>query len=86
MSQENLEIVKAFMTDFEAGDRRPGVARTLRRRRGLEHVGEPLASGGRLPRPRGSRAIFFRDWLGTWADYDVATREYIDAGTPWWSR
>ena len=23
---------------------------------------------------------FFRDWLGTWTDYEVATRDYIDAG------
>ena len=23
---------------------------------------------------------FFRDWLGTWKDYEIAHREYIDAG------
>ena len=23
---------------------------------------------------------FFRDWLGTWRDYEMTTREYLDAG------
>ena len=23
---------------------------------------------------------FFREWLGTWKDYEIAHREYIDAG------
>jgi len=23
---------------------------------------------------------FFRDWLGTWTDYEIGTREFVDAG------
>lgn len=45
MSQENVEIVKGFLSRFEEG---------------VEQ--------------------FFRDWLGTWTDYEIVHREYIDAG------
>ena len=26
---------------------------------------------------------FFREWLGTWKDFEIAHREYIDAGDAW---
>jgi uncharacterized protein len=78
MSQENVEVVKAFMTGFEAGDREEW----------REHFDPDVVwdtSASELPAAgvyRGLEGVerFFRDWLGTWTNYDVATREYIDAG------
>ena len=39
-----------------------------------QHAGAGVAHGHR------GMEQFFRDWLGTWTDYEIATRELIDAG------
>jgi ketosteroid isomerase-like protein len=78
MSQENVETVKAFMTRFAAGDRIEW----------HDHFDPDViwdTSASRLPSAgiyRGHQGVerFFREWLGTWRDYKVETREYIDAG------
>ena len=78
MSQENVEIVKRFTSRFEAGDREEW----------REHFDPDVvwdASASQLPAAgvyHGHQGVerFFRDWLETWTDYEVATREYIDAG------
>jgi ketosteroid isomerase-like protein len=78
MSQENVGVVKGFMSRFEAGDREGW----------REHFDPEVVwdtSASQLPAAgvyRGYEGIeqFFRDWLGTWTDYEVATRDYIDAG------
>jgi ketosteroid isomerase-like protein len=78
MSQENVEIVKAFHGLFEAGDRDawrdyfdPDViwdtSATTMPTAGIYHGHQGVER-------------FFRDWLGGWSDYRVETREYIDAG------
>jgi hypothetical protein len=78
MSEENVEIVKEFTSRFEAGDREellehfdPDVVLDM------SASGQPAAGVY-----HGHEGVerFFRDWLGTWADYEIATREYIDAG------
>jgi ketosteroid isomerase-like protein len=78
MSQENVEIVKEFMSLFEAGDRE-----TWREYFDPEVVWDTSASempaAGVYHRHAGVEQ-FFRDWLGTWTDYEVVTREYVDAG------
>jgi uncharacterized protein len=78
MSQENVEIVKQFTRLFEAGDRDEWRAYF-----DPDVVWD--ASATNMPAAgvyHGHQGIeqFFRDWLGTWKDYDMATREYIDAG------
>jgi len=78
MSQENVEIVKGFMSRFEAGDRQG-----WREYFDPDVVWDTPAS--QMPAAdvyHGHEGVerFFRDWLGTWTDYEVATREYIDAG------
>jgi ketosteroid isomerase-like protein len=78
MSQENVEMVKAFMRLFEAGDRDAWRA----------HFDPDVVwdtSASRMPSAgvfHGHEGVerFFRDWLGTWSDYEVVTREYLDAG------
>jgi ketosteroid isomerase-like protein len=78
MSQENVEIVKGVMSRFEAGDRQAW----------REHFDPNVVwdtSASQLPAAdvyHGHEGVerFFRDWLETWTDYEVATREYIDAG------
>ncbi|HWG09136.1 MAG TPA: nuclear transport factor 2 family protein [Solirubrobacteraceae bacterium] len=78
MSQENVEIVKDFTRLFEQGDRdewREFFAPNV--------VWDTSASG--MPAAgifHGHEGIvrFFRDWLGTWRDYAIAAREYLDAG------
>jgi uncharacterized protein len=79
VSQENVEVVKRFMRRFEAGDRDEW----------REHFDTNVVwdtSASQLPAAgiyHGHEGIeqFFRDWLGTWTDYEVATRDYIDAGS-----
>ena len=78
MSQENVEIVKAFTRLFEKGDRDewrkhfdPNVV--------WDTSGSNMPSAGVYEGHQGVDR-FFRDWLGTWRDYEIATREYLDAG------
>jgi ketosteroid isomerase-like protein len=78
MSRENVEIVKGVMSRFEEGDREEW----------REHFDPNVVwdtSTSELPGAsiyHGHEGVvrFFRDWLETWTDYEVATREYIDAG------
>jgi ketosteroid isomerase-like protein len=78
MSQENVEIVKEVSRLFEKGDRDK-----WREYFDPDVVWDTSASdwptAGVL---RGHEGVerFFRDWLGTWRDFEVATREYLDAG------
>ncbi len=73
-----MEVVKRFMSRFEAGDRREW----------REHFDPDVVwdtSASQMPVAgvyRGHTGVerFFRDWLGTWTDYEVANTEYIDAG------
>ena len=78
MSQENVEIVKAFMSLFEAGDRDrwrdyfdPDViwdtSASMMPTAGIYHGYQEVED-------------FFREWLGSWSDYRIEPREYIDAG------
>jgi uncharacterized protein len=78
MSEENVDVVKEFMSLFEAGDREG-----WREHFDPEVVWDTSASempAAGVYHGHGGIERFFRDWLGTWADYKVATREYIDAG------
>jgi len=78
VSQENVEVIRGFMSRFEGGDRVEWRA----------HFDPDVVwdtSASQMPAAgvyHGHEGVerFFRDWLGTWADYEVATREYIDAG------
>jgi ketosteroid isomerase-like protein len=78
MSEENVEIVKKFTQLFEGGDRDewrkyfdPDVI--------WDTSASNLPSAGLFKGHQGVER-FFRDWLGTWRDYEIATREYLDAG------
>ena len=78
MSQENVEIVKEFTRRFEQGDRDswreyfdPAVV--------WDTSATEMPSAGVYHGHEGMEE-FFRDWLPTWKDLEVATREYIDAG------
>jgi ketosteroid isomerase-like protein len=78
MSEENVEIVKEFTRLFEEGDRD-----AWRDYFAPDVVWDTSASN--MPSPgvfHGHEGIerFFRDWLGTWKNLEVATREYLDAG------
>jgi uncharacterized protein len=78
VSEQNLEVVKGFMGRFEAGDRHEW----------REHFDPDVVwdtSASQMPVAgvyHGHEGVerFFRDWLGTWKDYEVANTEYIDAG------
>jgi uncharacterized protein len=79
MSQENVETVREFMDLFAAGDRES-----------WRHYFDPDViwdtSASEMPSAgvyHGHRGVerFFREWLGTWSDYSVEVREYIDAGS-----
>jgi uncharacterized protein len=78
MSQENVEIVKEFTRFFEEGDRAEW----------REHFDPDVVwdtSASSMPSAgifHGYEGVerFFRDWLGTWTDYEIATRECLDAG------
>ena len=78
MSQENVELVKAFMGPFAAGDRDV-----------WRHYFDPDVvwdtSASKMPAAgiyHGHEGVeqFFREWLGAWSDYEIETSEYIDAG------
>ena len=78
MSQENVEIVKEFTRRFEQGDRDS-----------WREYFDPAViwdtSASNLPAAgvyHGHEGVerWFGDWLETWADYEMANREYIDAG------
>jgi ketosteroid isomerase-like protein len=78
MSQENVEMVKAFTSRFEAGDRNewrgyfdPDVV--------WDTASSNMPSAGIYHGHQGVER-FFREWLGAWSDLRVETREYIDAG------
>jgi ketosteroid isomerase-like protein len=78
MSQENVEIVKEFTRRFEQGDRDswreyfdPAVV--------WDTSASKMPAAGVYQGHDGMER-FFRDWLPTWRDFGVATREYIDAG------
>jgi uncharacterized protein len=78
MSQENIEVVKAFTRRFEGGDRDEW-------REDFDSDVVLDTSATEMPFAgvyHGHQGIerFFRDWLGTWKDYEIAHREYIDAG------
>ena len=78
MSKENVEIVKEFTRLFEEGDRDswrqyfdPDVV--------WDTSASDMPSAGVFHGHEGVER-FFRDWLGTWRDHEVAHREYLDAG------
>ena len=78
MSRENVEVVKAFTSLFEAGDRNewreyfdPDVV--------WDTSASKMPSAGIYHGHRGVER-FFREWLGAWDDYKVEWSEYIDAG------
>jgi uncharacterized protein len=78
MSKENVEVVKGFLSRFEGGDRVEW----------REHFHPDVVwdtSASQMPAAgvyQGQEGVeqFFRDWLGTWTDYEFVFREYIDAG------
>ena len=78
MSQENVEIVKAFTSLFEAGDRNewreyfdPDVV--------WDTSASNMPSAGIYHGHQGIER-FFGEWLGAWSDFRMETREFIDAG------
>ena len=78
MSQENVEIVKAFMGLFEAGDRDawrdyfdPDV---------IWDTSETTMPAAGIYHGHQGMERFFSEWLGSWSDYRIEPREYIDAG------
>jgi ketosteroid isomerase-like protein len=78
MSQQNVELVKAFMDPFEAGDRD-----AWREYFDRDVVWDTSAS--KMPAAgiyHGHEGVegFFREWLGAWDEYRVETHEYVDAG------
>ena len=78
MSQENVEIVKEFTRLFETGDRDG-----WREYFDADVVWDTSASdwpSAGVDRGHAGVERFFRDWLGTWKDFEVVTREYLDAG------
>ena len=78
MSEQNVETVKEFTRIFEQGDRE-----TWREYFDPEVVWDTSAStwpsAGVLHGHAGVEQ-FFRDWLGTWRNFEVETSEYLDAG------
>ena len=78
MSRENVEIVNEFTKAFEAGDRN-----SWRNYFDPDVIWDTSASAMPLAGIyQGHEGIerFFREWLGTWRDHRLETREYIDAG------
>jgi ketosteroid isomerase-like protein len=78
MSQENVELVKEFTQLFAAGDRDkwreyfdPEVV--------WDTSASAMPSGGVYHGHEGVDR-FFSDWLATWSDYELETRDYLDAG------
>jgi ketosteroid isomerase-like protein len=78
MSQENVEIVKEFTRRFEQGDRD-----SWREYFDPTVVWDTTASnmpGAGVYHGHEGVERWFGDWLETWTDYEIANREYIDAG------
>jgi len=78
MSQENVEVVKEFTRLFEEGDRdawRDYFAPDVVWDTSASSMPSASVSHGHEGVER-----FFRDWLGTWTDYEIGTREFVDAG------
>jgi ketosteroid isomerase-like protein len=78
MSQENVEIVREFTRIFERGGRQE-----WREYFAPDVVWDTSASqmpGAGVYHGYEGVEQFFRDWLGTWTDYEIVTREYVDAG------
>ena len=78
MSQENVKVVKEFTRLFEEGDRE-----AWRDYFAPDVVWDTSATsmpGAGVSHGHGGMEQFFRDWLGTWTDYEIAAREFIDAG------
>jgi uncharacterized protein len=78
MSQENVEIVKEFTRLFQQGDRQSW-------REYFDPAVVWDTSASKMPAAgvyHGHDGIeeFFRDWLGTWRDFEIANHEFIDAG------
>jgi ketosteroid isomerase-like protein len=78
MSRENVETVKEFTRLFEKGDRDkwreyfdPDVV--------WDTSTSSMPSAG-VYRGHEGMERFFRDWLGTWRDFEISTSEYLDAG------
>jgi ketosteroid isomerase-like protein len=78
MSQENVEVVKEFTRLFEEGDREawrdyfvPDV---------VWDTSATSMPGAGVSHGHGGMEQFFCDWLGTWTDYEIAAREFVDAG------
>jgi ketosteroid isomerase-like protein len=69
MSAEDVEVVKGFTSRFEAGDRQ-----VWREHFDPDVVLDMSASGQPAARVyHGHEGVerFFRDWLGTWTDYEI---------------
>lgn len=78
MSQENIELVKEFSQLFQEGDREK-----WREYFDPQVVWDTSASN--MPAAgvfHGHEGVerFFRDWLGTWRDFDVEFHEFLDGG------
>jgi uncharacterized protein len=78
MSEENVEIVKKFSRLFQGGDREKW-------REYFEPDVVWDTSASNMPAAgiyRGHAGVerFFRDWLGTWTDFEIEFREFRDAG------
>jgi ketosteroid isomerase-like protein len=78
MSQENVEVVRRFNRIFERGDREewltyfdPDVV--------WDTSASEMPAAGVYHGHEGVER-WFRDWLETWADYEIENREYIEAG------
>jgi ketosteroid isomerase-like protein len=78
MSQENVDVVKEFTRLFEEGDREawrdyfaPDVV--------WDTSASSMPSAGVFHGHEGMER-FFRDWLGTWTEYEMVAREFVDAG------
>ena len=78
MSQENVEVVKEFTRLFEEGDRE-----SWREYFAADVVWDTSPTsmpGAGVSHGHEGMERFFRDWLGTWTDYEIAAREFVDAG------
>src|SRR5688572_9474474 len=78
MSRENVEVVRRFSRIFEGGDREE-----WRKYFDPDVVWDTSASempAAGVYHGHGGVERWFGDWLETWADYEIANREYIDAG------
>jgi ketosteroid isomerase-like protein len=78
MSQQDVDTVREFLQQFEAGDRvswRGYFAEDVI----WDMSRSTLMSAGVYEGHDGVER-FFTDWLGTWDDYEIEHREVLDAG------